>query len=100
MKSFFCVRKNVKHIFQSYVALLDMHIKRNKIIQGLMRKGVQTQIGTYASHVQPIYQSKDKCPNSLEIFNKSLALPIYYKLTEDNIDIAAVHLKEALGEVK
>jgi dTDP-4-amino-4,6-dideoxygalactose transaminase len=66
----------------------------------LMKKGIQTQIGTYASHVQPVYHFKSKCPNSLEIFNRSLALPMYYKLEEKDIDMVAGYLKEAIGDLK
>jgi perosamine synthetase len=94
-----CVNKNVKHIYQSYVALVDKRINRNKLIETLTKKGIQTQIGTYASHIQPVYNSTDKCPNSLEIFNRSLALPMYYMLREEDIDVATVHLKKALEEL-
>jgi dTDP-4-amino-4,6-dideoxygalactose transaminase len=66
----------------------------------LTKKGVQTQIGTYASHIQPVYNSTDKCPNSLDIFNMSLALPMYYMLKEEEeIDVAAAHLKKAVEEL-
>jgi dTDP-4-amino-4,6-dideoxygalactose transaminase len=94
------VSKKVKHIYQSYVALVDRHINRNKLIVTLMKRGIQTQIGTYASHIQPVYNSNQKCPNSLEIFNRSLALPMYYMLREEDIDVVAAHLKKALEEVK
>ena len=94
------VSENVKHIYQSYVALVDKDINRNKLIGTLMKIGIQTQIGTYASHIQPVYHSTDKCPNSLDIFNRSLALPMYYMLKEEDIDMAASHLKKALEELK
>ena len=94
------VSENAKHIYQSYAALVDNSINRNKLIKTLMKKGIQTQIGTYASHIQPVYNSKDKCPNSLEIFNRSIALPMFYMLEEKDIDVAAAHLKKAVGELK
>ena len=93
------VSKNAKHIYQSYVALVDKRINRNKLIETLMNVGIQTQIGTYASHIQPVYNSGDKCPNSLDIFNRSLALPMYYMLKEEEIDMAAALLKRAIGEL-
>jgi dTDP-4-amino-4,6-dideoxygalactose transaminase len=68
------------------------------VSENVKKKGVQTQIGTYASHIQPVYNSTDKCPNSLEICNRSLALPMYYRLREEDIDIAAAHLKKVLEE--
>jgi len=90
------VSENVKHVYQSYVALIDKHISRNKLIEKLKKQGIQTQIGTYASHIQAVYNSKQKCPNSLEIFNRALALPMYYTLREKDIDMMSMHLKKAL----
>jgi dTDP-4-amino-4,6-dideoxygalactose transaminase len=90
------VNKNVTHIYQSYVALVDKRINRNKLIEMLRKKGIQTQIGTYASHIQPVYNSSQTCPNSLEIFKRSLALPMYYTLTEEEIDVATSHLEKTL----
>lgn len=90
------VSKNVTHIYQSYVALVDAGIDRNKIIAELMKQGVQAQIGTYSSHIQPVYKSKDKCQNSLEIFKRALALPVYYALKEKDIDIIIEILRGVL----
>lgn len=87
------VNKNVFHVYQSYVALVDKRINRNKLIKNLLDSNIQTQIGTYSSHIQPIYNSKDKCPNSLEIFNRALALPLYYELTTKKIDYCISNLK-------
>ena len=94
------VDNNARHVYQSYVSLVDKRINRNKIIESLMKKDVQTQIGTYASHIQPVYNSADKCPNSLEIFGRSLALPMYFMLKEDDIDRVTEHLKKVLEELK
>jgi dTDP-4-amino-4,6-dideoxygalactose transaminase len=92
--------KDVKHVYQSYVALIDERINRNRLIELTRNKGIQTQIGTYACHVQPVYGSKEKCPNSLDIFNRSLSLPMYYKLREDDIDVATSILKKTMEELK
>jgi dTDP-4-amino-4,6-dideoxygalactose transaminase len=94
------VSENVKHVYQSYVSVVDKRVNRNKIIELLKEMGVQTQIGTYASHIQPVYNSTDRCPNSYEIFNRSLALPMYYMLREEDIDIVSGHLKKVLEDSK
>ncbi len=94
------VNNNVRHVYQSYVSLVDKRINRNKLIESLLKKNVQTQIGTYASHIQPVYNSPDKCSNSFEIFERSLALPMYFMLREEDIDMVAKHLKTALEELK
>jgi dTDP-4-amino-4,6-dideoxygalactose transaminase len=91
---------NGTHIYQSYVALVDPSISRNKLIQKLLKNGIQTQIGTYASHKQPVYKSNDECPHSLDIFNRAIALPMYFTLKEDEIDLAVSKLKVALEEMK
>ena len=91
------ISKNVRHIFQSYVALLDKNIDRNKLIWDLKQKGIQTQIGTYSSCIQPIYNSKHDCKNSIEIYNRAIALPMYYELKEEEIDVAASYLKEIIA---
>lgn len=94
------VSTTVTHIYQSYVALLDRRINREKVVEALMKEGVQTQIGTYASHAQPIYHSQDVCSYSLDIFRRSLALPMYYTLQESDIDTAASILKKVLEDQK
>ena len=88
--------KGSLHIYQSYVSLVRKGLDRNKLIERLAKLGVQAQIGTYASHVQPVYKSKDKCPVSKEIFNRALALPLYYDMTETQIDAAAKALRSAI----
>ena len=94
------VSDNVRHIYQSYVVLIDKRIDRNKMIEILLKNGVQTQIGTYASHLQPVYKSNDNCPISLDIFNRSSALPMYYQLSEEEIDTVIDSLKVVMGELK
>ncbi len=90
--------KNAFPVYQSYIALIDRKVDRNQLIQRLLEQGIQTQIGTYASHVQPVYGSVQVCPNSLDIFHRALALPMYYTLTEEEIDFAAACLEGALQE--
>jgi len=94
-----CVSNNCMHIYQTYVALLDKRINRNKVIEILMKQGIQTQIGTYSSCIQPVYRSKDRCPNSLEIFQRSLALPMYYMLKEEVIDIVVSYIRKTLRDL-
>jgi len=90
------VCKDVEHVYQSYVVLVDKNINRNFLIKKLMDNGIQTQIGTYSCHIQPVYNSIDSCPRSLEIFNSALALPMYYLLEEHEIDIAANELGKSI----
>lgn len=93
------VSKECFHIYQSYVALIDKKIHRNKVIEKLAGKGIQAQIGTYALHAQPIYKSQDLCPVSRDVYDRSLALPLYYTLKEEEITGTAKILKDILKEL-
>ncbi|MDX8548934.1 DegT/DnrJ/EryC1/StrS family aminotransferase [Methanospirillum sp. J.3.6.1-F.2.7.3] len=84
------------HIYQSYVTLLDKKVNRNKMISRMAQAGVQTQIGTYASHIQPVYQARDRCPVSFDVYCRSLALPIFYSMTETDVDFVVKNLQENL----
>jgi len=87
------------HNYQGYTTLVDKGIDRNTLIQTLKNKGLQTQIGTYSSCIQPIYGKKMKLitlPNSFDIYNRALRLPMYYELTEDDIDKACEILKGSI----
>jgi len=89
--------EDTKHVYQSYVCLVDKKINRDKLIVLTRRMGVQTQIGTYACHIQPVYDLKEKCPNSYDIYNRSISLPMYFKQSEEVIDDAVKVLKKAIG---
>lgn len=90
------VHRKCKHVYQTYTALLDRKINRNRIIDRLAKFGVQANIGTYASHIQPVYKSRDRCPTSLDIFNRALALPLYYSMTSSQVEEAAKALRSVL----
>jgi dTDP-4-amino-4,6-dideoxygalactose transaminase len=72
--------------YQGYTTLVCDDIDRNALIVALKTKGVGTQLGTYASHMLPIYKCEYSCPVSLDIYNRTLRLPMYYELTTAMID--------------
>ncbi|MGA2406154.1 MAG: DegT/DnrJ/EryC1/StrS family aminotransferase [Bacteroidales bacterium] len=80
------VANGAKHVFQTYAILLDEKINRNRLIVQMRSEGIQTQIGTYSSYIQPVYRNtNDVCPNSRYLFEHTLALPLFYELTEAEI---------------
>jgi len=90
------VDKKSRHIYQSYVALVDDRVNRDRVIQRLSSGGIQAHIGTYALHTQPVFRSRLKLPNSYRVFKKALALPMYYALAKKDIDKIAENLKKIL----
>lgn len=92
------VHSRAKHVYQTYAVLLDEKINRNKVIFQLKEAGIQAQIGTYSSFVQPIYKSEDICPNSLRLFNSTLALPLHNELTFEDISFVTRTLLEIINK--
>lgn len=84
--------ENNYHVYQTYAIVLDKRIDRNNIILSLREDDIQTLFGTYSSHIQPVYKSKDKCPNSLFLFNHSLTLPLYYELKVKEVEFVVEKL--------
>lgn len=86
------------HVYQTFAVRLDERINRNELVLALKEVGIQSQIGTYSCHIQPVYNSADKCPNSLVLFNQLLALPLFYGLTKDDIAFIVANLKTCIQE--
>ena len=88
--------KNI-HAYQSCVIRLDSLKIRNYLLQELRKVGIQTQFGTYSSVCQPIYDSDPKlCPNSVDLFHQTLAIPLFDELTEEQIKIVSENIIQLL----
>ncbi len=56
---------------------------RNRIIEAMRSQNIQTQIGTYSLHIQPVFKHLKKIgslENSLTLYNQLLALPLHHQL--------------------
>lgn len=86
-----------KHIYQSYVILLDEQMNRNVLIKRLKKKGIETTIGTYALHCQLFYQKnyvykEGELKNSYRAFKQTLCLPLYAQMEQKDIREVAENL--------
>ena len=76
----------VVHTYQTYAVYLEKG-NRDEIITRMSKKGVETQIGTYALHLLPQFR-RSKRSNGLEnstlLHRHLLALPMAYDLTFDD----------------
>ncbi len=91
------------HIFQSYVALLDDGIDRDGVIAALRTAGIETTLGTYALHAQPVYQRLLGCregdrPRSARAYRQTLTLPLFTRMTDEHLDRIAAALRSALAD--
>ena len=90
-----------QHTFQSYVVLLHENIDRDKMIEHMYEKGIETTIGTYALHIQPFFTSKyDNNPgaiaNSYVAYKSSLTLPLYAEMNDAEVEFIVNTLKEII----
>ena len=82
------------HIYQSYVILVDEGISRDKVVEDMKVRGVETTLGTYALHDQPFFQKRfgympGDIVNSHAAFFRTLTLPLYPQLKESDLDLIA-----------
>ena len=88
---------NAKHNYQSYCILIEKDGKRDNIILKLSLKGIETQIGTYALHVQPQYlkgnYTRGDLTSSTRAYMNTLALPMYDTLTRAELEYICKNLK-------
>lgn len=88
-----------KHVFQSYVVTLLRDGVRDRVILGMRERGVETTIGTYSLTKLPLFQEATPCPKGNRAFENSLTLPMYYDLTERDIDTVVRGLSGVLSDI-
>ncbi len=85
------------HPYQSYVLTFDKSINRGSVAMALRENGVGCNFGTYASHVQPLYESSAVCEVSASLFSRQLAIPMHAELSEDDVSYVAETLRSVMG---
>jgi len=81
------VGKNTRQTFQSYTCYVEKEGLRDKIREALANENIQSQIGTYALHLEPAYKNMKKVgnlENSEKLFKNALTLPLHKKLTQED----------------
>jgi perosamine synthetase len=86
--------------FQSYVILLESKRVRDMMMEYLFARGVQTTIGTYSCHKQPVFKSNIVCKSSWDISTRSLSIPLYNGLKREEVGYICDALKKGLKHDK
>ncbi|WP_327288710.1 DegT/DnrJ/EryC1/StrS family aminotransferase [Streptomyces sp. NBC_01198] len=84
------------HAWQSYLVALDPSVDRAAVAADLRAQGIGCGHGTWASHLQPVYESKQSCPVSADLFRRQLAIPMHAELTVDHAEQVAHALRAAV----
>jgi dTDP-4-amino-4,6-dideoxygalactose transaminase len=84
------------HTYQAYVLTLDPSIDRDAVAMAMRAQGIGANIGTYASHLQPVYDGELDCPVSADIFGRHLAIPMHANLSDDDIEIVGAVVRTSI----
>lgn len=92
------------HTYQSYVLRMrdDDSARRNKVMDYLAAKDIQTRPGTHAVHRLGYYASKYDLrpadfPNACRAEDTSITLPIFPDMTDDQQKLVVAHLRSGLN---
>ncbi|QHY99179.1 UDP-4-amino-4-deoxy-L-arabinose--oxoglutarate aminotransferase [Streptomyces sp. S4.7] len=84
------------HAWQSYMVTLDRAVDRDEVATALRAQGIGSGHGTWATHLQPVYRSKQTCPVSADLFRRNLAVPMHAELTMGQVERVVEVLRTAL----
>jgi perosamine synthetase len=88
-----------EHTWQSYILTLDPRVDRGEVALRLRERGIGCNIGTYASHLQPLYSSRGACPVSRDVFGRHLAIPMHANLTDAQVETVATAVRAVVTAV-
>jgi dTDP-4-amino-4,6-dideoxygalactose transaminase len=84
------------HAWQTYMVTLDPAVDRAGVAADLRAQGIGCGHGTWASHLQPVYETKQQCPVSADLFQRNLAIPMHAELSLNQVERVADTLHGAL----
>ncbi len=89
------------HSWQSFMIILNESIDRKKLIETLFEKGIQTNLGAQAICSLKYYRNKylfsqEDFLNSVMLYTRGLVLPLYGKLSIEDIKYITDKLKSYL----
>jgi len=84
------------HAWQSYLVKLDPGVDRAGVAADLRAQGIGCGHGTWACHLQPVYEATQTCPVSADLFERQLAIPMHAELSANQVERVADALRVAL----
>jgi dTDP-4-amino-4,6-dideoxygalactose transaminase len=87
--------------YQSYVVLFDESIDRDEVMSRMNQEGIETTVGTYACHQQPVFSKwgyrPGDLPNSDRFANTTLTLPLIPRMAVSQVERVVETLSSILG---
>lgn len=91
------------HPYQAFVVTSDESLDRDRLIAGLLDRGVESTLGTYAMHAEPSFRvvcgtTPGELESSYGLAQRTLALPLHQGLTPTDMDAVADALAEVIEQ--
>ncbi|MBQ1094321.1 DegT/DnrJ/EryC1/StrS aminotransferase family protein [Streptomyces sp. B93] len=86
------------HAWQSYMVTLDERVDRAAVAKALRAQGIGCGHGTWATHLQPVFEGGRACPVSADLFARNLAIPMHAELSEEQVQRVVAALRAAVRE--
>lgn len=93
------IRANAKHVYQTYAVYIEKEGIRDQLIAYLRGRSIETQIGTYALHLQPSYlraKKVGKLERAEKLYRNLLALPMCHSMTRQDQERVVSEIKNFL----
>jgi dTDP-4-amino-4,6-dideoxygalactose transaminase len=84
------------HAWQSYLVTLDQSVDRAAVAAELRGQGIGCGHGTWATHLQPVFKTKQECPVSADLFQRQLAIPMHAELSTNQVERVVEALRKAV----
>ncbi|WP_202234293.1 DegT/DnrJ/EryC1/StrS family aminotransferase [Actinacidiphila reveromycinica] len=84
------------HAWQTYMVTLDPRVDRAAVATELRGQGIGCGHGTFAAHVQPVFEAQQKCPVSADLFQRQLAIPMHAELRPEQVERVVDALRGAV----
>jgi len=94
-------RKNTKHVFQTYAVYIEEEGVRDRLMAYLRSRNIETQIGTYALHLQPSYakvKKIGKLERAEKLYRNLLTLPMCHSMTKEDQERVVSEIKSFLKQ--
>lgn len=88
--------------FQSFVVVVDDDRERDRMIEELRQRGIETTLGTYAMHAQPAFArygySPGQLPESWAAQQRTITLPLLPHMEARIVDHIAAAVRAVVGQ--
>jgi len=88
-----------RHTFQTYCIIIKRKNQRDKLMHYLKKFNIESQIGSYALHLQPAFSkfSKLNLQNSKYAYENGIAIPLHGKLSQNGQQYIVNKIKNFLN---